>query len=245
MPKYVIGDIHGRADELISLLSNIGFDYENDTLISVGDLVDRGSKPFEVIFELMKIKNLISVQGNHDCYLLYFVERDGNYHPLDGFSGSQITIEQWLQLHDDYKLIVKDFLLKQKKYHIDEQNNLFVHAGIETQYKIDEQIYATYIEDREFFSKMLSMQDQPKDKKIKTIEGFNEIYIGHTPTLCFSLNKKGILKKDDNFSDRNILTPINICNVWNMDTGAGFVQGRLSIMNIDTKELFQVAINKI
>jgi serine/threonine protein phosphatase 1 len=28
------------------------------------------------------------------------------------------------------------------------------------------------------------------------------------------------------------------CNVWNMDTGAAFT-GRLSVMDVDTKEFFQ------
>ena len=45
----IIGDIHGHADKLEALLSNMGYEEVNGvyqhperTLISVGDLVDRG-----------------------------------------------------------------------------------------------------------------------------------------------------------------------------------------------------------
>jgi serine/threonine protein phosphatase 1 len=50
---------------------------------------------------------------------------------------------------------------------------------------------------------------------------FNEIYIGHTPTLNYK-----------------ITTPMHKANVWNIDTGAAFT-GKLSILNIETKEFWQ------
>ena len=53
------------------------------------------------------------------------------------------------------------------------------------------------------------------------LKHYNEIYIGHTPTINF---------KEDQ--------PMNAVNVWNVDTGAAFT-GKLSAINIDTKEVFQ------
>ena len=35
-----------------------------------------------------------------------------------------------------------------------------------------------------------------------------------------------------------IVIPMNRCNIWNMDTGGGF-EGRLTIMDVDTKEFWQ------
>jgi len=39
---YVVGDIHGCFDKLIQKMDQIGFDYDHDFMLSVGDLVDRG-----------------------------------------------------------------------------------------------------------------------------------------------------------------------------------------------------------
>ena len=36
-----------------------------------------------------------------------------------------------------------------------------------------------------------------------------------------------------------ITYPMNSGGVWNLDTGAGYSYGKLSIMNIDTKQIFQ------
>jgi serine/threonine protein phosphatase 1 len=50
---------------------------------------------------------------------------------------------------------------------------------------------------------------------------FKEIYIGHTPTT--RINKT---------------EPVNLANVWNIDTGAAF-KGPISILDIDTKNYWQ------
>ena len=62
-----------------------------------------------------------------------------------------------------------------------------------------------------------------KDSKLypKRLLLYNEIYIGHTPTLYYDVD-----------------VPMQGCNVWNVDTGAAF-HGRLSAMDIDTKEFWQ------
>lgn len=55
----------------------------------------------------------------------------------------------------------------------------------------------------------------------KRLKLFQEIYIGHTPTLNY-----------------NIEDPMNKANVWNVDTGAAFT-GKLSCLDIETKEFWQ------
>jgi len=46
---YVVGDIHGCYDLLMSRLIEIGFNFENDLLVAVGDLVDRGIQNIECV----------------------------------------------------------------------------------------------------------------------------------------------------------------------------------------------------
>lgn len=62
----------------------------------------------------------------------------------------------------------------------------------------------------------------------KTANEFTEIFIGHTATINDSLNEKGI--RD--------FKPVIKGGVYNLDQGAGWV-GKLTIMNVDTKEYFQ------
>lgn len=66
---YVVGDIHGMFDELITELDRIGFDYDNDRLFAVGDLVDRGHQNLEVL-QLLKSRWFYSVRGNHEQWAI-------------------------------------------------------------------------------------------------------------------------------------------------------------------------------
>jgi serine/threonine protein phosphatase 1 len=55
----------------------------------------------------------------------------------------------------------------------------------------------------------------------KRLTLYNEIYIGHTPVTKIGET-----------------TPIQMANVWNVDTGAAFL-GPLTILDVDTKEFWQ------
>jgi len=67
MKTFTIGDIHGRYKALKEVLKLSKFDYDNDKLIVLGDIVDGGINTYKVVEELLKIKNIIFVLGNHDC----------------------------------------------------------------------------------------------------------------------------------------------------------------------------------
>lgn len=61
----IIGDIHGCYDELLDLLGRIG-PAENDLIISVGDIVDRGPKSLQVFDFFQARKNAVVLMGNHE-----------------------------------------------------------------------------------------------------------------------------------------------------------------------------------
>ena len=65
---WVLGDIHGCADELQELISRLELQPE-DRLISVGDLFHRGPKPLEVAQILSAIPQFELVLGNHERVL--------------------------------------------------------------------------------------------------------------------------------------------------------------------------------
>ncbi|MCO8069106.1 metallophosphoesterase [Acinetobacter lwoffii] len=60
-----VGDIHGCYNLLMTRLKEIGFDFENDLLVAVGDLVDRGIQNEECV-SLIDEPWFTSVKGNHE-----------------------------------------------------------------------------------------------------------------------------------------------------------------------------------
>jgi len=62
---FVVGDIHGAFSKLEGELEKLGFDWDKDVLLSVGDLVDRGPES-ERALEFLSRPNFHAVQGNHE-----------------------------------------------------------------------------------------------------------------------------------------------------------------------------------
>ncbi len=62
---YIIGDIHGCYDEFIELTKQIGIT-DDDLIISLGDIVDRGAKSVELFEYFRKRKNSVVLMGNHE-----------------------------------------------------------------------------------------------------------------------------------------------------------------------------------
>ena len=73
MSTYVIGDVHGCFDQFIRLVKKIDYDSKKDQIILTGDLVNRGPKSLDVLNYCMADKNITTVLGNHDLYLLYLI----------------------------------------------------------------------------------------------------------------------------------------------------------------------------
>ncbi|MER6144248.1 metallophosphoesterase family protein [Streptomyces sparsogenes] len=61
----IVGDIHGCFDELLELLAKVDI-RPDDLLVSVGDLVDRGPAPGEVVGFFRERPNSVVVMGNHE-----------------------------------------------------------------------------------------------------------------------------------------------------------------------------------
>src|SRR5437879_11889090 len=71
MATYVIGDIQGCFDTFQSLLLRIKFQPNQDKLILLGDVINRGPKSLEVLRFIIKHENIISkVLGNHEIFAL-------------------------------------------------------------------------------------------------------------------------------------------------------------------------------
>ncbi|CNL09534.1 serine/threonine protein phosphatase [Yersinia frederiksenii] len=62
---FVVGDIHGCLNKLNEKLLSVDFDESKDLLISVGDLIDRGSQNVECL-DLITQPWFRAVRGNHE-----------------------------------------------------------------------------------------------------------------------------------------------------------------------------------
>lgn len=214
--KFVIGDIHSHYDEMMELFEMVNFDFDNDSLVSLGDLVDRGIKPIEVIETLMKIKKFIHILGNHDewCYQ-YLVNKDQPSEWI--FQGGKSTLNAYVN-NEEYQDRHIAFFEKARLYYIDNENRLFVHGGFNHRipFNLQRDKKELLIWDRSLV--LTAIEYDECDQKFQE---FSEIFVGHTPTQ--------FIKEE---------TPKRFSNLWMLDTGV-YISGKLSIMNIETKEFWQ------
>ena len=244
MKTFVIGDIHGNIDALKQCLERSSFNYTEDKLIVLGDICD-GFQPAikESVDELLKIKNLIFVIGNHDRFFIDYIDTNnvinGWYHQggymtlksyglkqqylhnrswYDEFSEEQYNVETGEVIIPQAHL---DFFKRGVYYYIDDKNRLFVHGGAKFNTPVEEQEpnYLTW--DRDLYKQARDIDTNNKVMcRNEKIPLYNEIFIGHTTTSTWSK------------------VPVNYANLWMLDQGAGW-RGKLTIMNVDTKEYWQ------
>ncbi|MEN6620280.1 MAG: metallophosphoesterase family protein, partial [Smithella sp.] len=78
MNKYfAIGDIHGCLDKLQKLINKLPINKELDTLVFIGDYIDRGSFSKEVIDYVINLRsrfnNVVCLSGNHEQMFLNYL----------------------------------------------------------------------------------------------------------------------------------------------------------------------------
>jgi serine/threonine protein phosphatase 1 len=66
---YIVGDVHGHHERLMSQLDELGFDFENDRLFCVGDVIDRGPDSPKML-ALLSEPWFFSLLGNHEYFML-------------------------------------------------------------------------------------------------------------------------------------------------------------------------------
>lgn len=71
---FVVGDIHGAYDTLITALRAVNFNVHVDRLLCVGDLIDRGPHSYRVA-KFLAQPFVYAIRGNHEDMLLGMHER--------------------------------------------------------------------------------------------------------------------------------------------------------------------------
>ncbi len=95
---FAIGDIHGCYDRLKTLMGKIPIDGLRDTLVFIGDYIDRGPNSVEVVDYLIQLKNrvpeTIFLKGNHEDMLDKFLNGADRFNYL--LNGGQQTLDSYL-----------------------------------------------------------------------------------------------------------------------------------------------------
>lgn len=66
---YVVGDLHGSWELYQRGLKQLGIG-DNDVIISLGDLTDRGKQNFRCVVEFTRKENRYAIRGNHEDMMI-------------------------------------------------------------------------------------------------------------------------------------------------------------------------------
>ncbi len=145
MALYAIGDVHGCAQTLAALLGRLAEDAggalgPDDTLVFVGDYVDRGPDSPGVIDQLIALERAseagtgprgVFLRGNHDQMMLDYVDGAGDSE-LWWANGGRTTLESYAA-RGDLRLPADHVeFLRRTPLAAEGAGCAFVHAGLDT-----------------------------------------------------------------------------------------------------------------
>lgn len=144
MPRTIaIGDIHGDAHRLAQLLQQVkDHAQEGDTLVFIGDYIDRGSDSREVVEMVLATRAewqgpVVCLRGNHEDMLLASLDEPASREYDEGlweYNGGDETKLSYTSYYDDpwpgclpesHLTFFRDLQL----WHEDE-HGIYVHAGL-------------------------------------------------------------------------------------------------------------------
>jgi len=134
---YIIGDIHGCYQSLATMMDLIGD--TDDTIIFLGDYIDRGPDSEKVVSFLVQLKKelprVITLLGNHESMFLRYLNglnsqvflRSGGQYTLDSYgleplSGKILSSE----IPAEHLAFFNSLLL-----HWEDEKHIYVHAGLQ------------------------------------------------------------------------------------------------------------------
>ena len=148
MKAYAVGDIHGCLAELVALVESLPLD-SDDTLVFLGDYIDRGHESREVVDFLLRFRartaaKVVFLRGNHEDMMLSYLGLSGRHGDMFLLNGGVATLKSYgidakrspYPLEDGRRFVhhlpeehIRFFENLELHYFIDDF--LFVHAGVQ------------------------------------------------------------------------------------------------------------------
>lgn len=133
-----ISDIHGEYEKLCSVLEQIS-PQKDDTIVFMGDYIDRGAKSREVVDKIISMQDIchcVYLIGSHE-YAMMHAPTDDYYNYLFWNYGGDATAKSYGGF-DNIMKIHGDFFRSLKFYYVS-GHYLFIHAGIRMGIPLEEQ----------------------------------------------------------------------------------------------------------
>lgn len=215
---YVTSDLHGLPlSKLKELLNKVNFG-ENDWLYILGDVVDRQNDGgVEILRWLLEQPNVQLILGNHEAMLLscYFVFKEITEESVKNFdkeqrellnnyilNGGDVTLKAFRKLKSTSPETVADildYLREAPLYETVSVNNrdfILCHSGLDnfspdkdiSDYSADELIWAWPEISDKYYDDIMTV-------------------FGHTPTMSYDKEMKGIILKTDTWIDVDVGVP--------------------------------------
>lgn len=130
----IITDLHGCLDECLTLLEKMRFDEERDTLINLGDTIDRGPQIYETFEYLRGLKDrmgdrCVLICGNHEQMMLDAMDRGGRDKDLWYYNSGEKTVFSFIH----HKHRIQEYLAwyRQMPYYYVTPDFNCVHASLQ------------------------------------------------------------------------------------------------------------------
>lgn len=132
MHIILLSDIHSNFTALKSVLNDIDKKYSDYKVIHLGDCIDYGMRPNEVIKELIKLKDktIINIQGNHERTL--FGYQSDRFSSQRGIESNEYTKK--ILSHESFNYIKNEMNETYIEYKLFDKKFLVIHGDLTDNY---------------------------------------------------------------------------------------------------------------
>ncbi len=228
----VVGDLHGCIEELDELLKTVSFVKGRDTLVTVGDLVDRGPDSLGVVRRFRELGG-VGVLGNHEeKHLIWRFNYDKR--KLDP-KHTMPKMERYYSEHEAFAKSLNDDDLKYLRalpltYKVNDRT-VVVHAGMETAKSFEEQGRAVLR-----CSWLRKDGTKASENELRDTSYWTESYTGPYNVIYGH-------RAHDYFTPR-LSEPVKGVFTLGLDTGCVW-GGHLSALYLPTNELVQIRAKRV
>ena len=151
MRTFVVGDIHGRCAQLLNLLDMLPRDAEEDTLVFLGDLIDRGADAPGCVEHIMKLcaespERVICLRGNHEQMLMDFLDGHatmwltpvtGGERTFQQYTGRAVRVHSEQDFEEMRRMFADSFPIEHLEFmqglpfFYEDEHAIYVHAGLD------------------------------------------------------------------------------------------------------------------
>jgi serine/threonine protein phosphatase 1 len=142
---FAVGDIHGCLDKLVSLMDIIDVDLKKETLVFMGDYIDRGPHSKEVVDYLIDLarggNRVVFLKGNHELMLQNYLS--GKDKLSFFYNGGEATLSSYMKAGglNEASLIPPEHLefFDNLRLYYETENYVFVHGGLKANIPLEHQ----------------------------------------------------------------------------------------------------------